>query len=64
MLKNGLYIHNVYRLAEDGSSRPIIRRVTAIPAIRNQVVARDFNKVGLRTAIEKGGPAGYSKIIK
>jgi len=28
------------------------------------VVARDFNKVGLRTIIEKGGLAGYSKIIE
>ena len=40
------------------------RRVTAIPATRNQVVAGDFNKAGLRTAIEKGGPAGYSKIME
>ena len=57
-------MYNIYRPVEDGSSRPIIRRVTAIPVIRNQVIARNFNKVGLRTIIEKEGPASYSKIIE
>lgn len=64
MLKNGLYIYNVYRPIEDRSSRPVTRRVTVIPIIRNQVVARDFNKVGLRTIVEKGGLSSYSKIIE
>jgi len=57
-------MHNVYRPVEDGSSGPVIRRVTAIPTIKNQVVARDFNKAGLRTVIEKGGPASYSEIME
>ena len=57
-------MYNVYRLVEDGSSRSVIRRVTAIPVIRNQVVARDFNKVGLQTIMKKGGLAGYSEIIE
>jgi len=64
MLKNGLYLYNIYRLAENGSSGPIIKRVTAIFITKNQVIARDFNKARLWIAIKKKGLAGYSKIME